>query len=80
MADAAKQKIIEALDELPGDSLVAVAEFVDFLRAKALTGVPAPPVVRAGKLGGLWSGFRFSAEDIDEARAEAWRGLGSEPT
>jgi hypothetical protein len=48
-----------------------VAEFVEFLRAKAV----AVPVTRAparvAKLGGLWKGHAFSEQDIDEARGEA---------
>lgn len=78
MGTAAKQKIIEALDELPGDSIAAVAEFVDFLRAKALTRPGPSGAGRTVTLGGLWKGYSFSEGDIDAARAEAWRGLGKE--
>ncbi|WP_437671878.1 hypothetical protein [Sorangium sp. So ce131] len=76
MSTAAKQKIIEALEELPGDSLAAVAEFVDFLRAKALTQPGASGTGRPVTLGGLWKGYSFSEEGIDAARTEAWSGLG----
>jgi hypothetical protein len=79
MAAAAKQKIIEALEELPGESLDAVSEFVDFLRAKALARTAGSASVRAVKLGGLWKGHSFSEEDIEAARAEAWSGLGKDP-
>ena len=78
MASSPKQKIIETLDILPGDSLTTVAEFVDFLRAKAI-GRPSAPVAQPAKdakLGGLWSGVAFSETEIAEARAEAWSGLG----
>lgn len=80
MSTAAKRQIIQTLDDLPEQSLVAVAEFVDFLRAKAIAGPAARTPARAAKLGGLWKGHAFSAEDIDEARSEAWSGLGREPS
>jgi hypothetical protein len=80
MSTAAKQQIIQALDELPEQSLDAVAEFVDFLRAKAVGGPAVRAPARVTKLGGLWKGYTFSAEDIDEARREAWAGLGRDPS
>ena len=79
MSAAAKRQILQTLDELPEQSVAAVAEFVDFLRAKTVAG-PAVPPPRIAKLGGLWSGHAFSEEDIDEARSEAWSGLGREPS
>jgi hypothetical protein len=79
MSAAAKRQIIETLDELSEQSLAAVAEFVDFLRAKAVAG-PAAPQVRIAKLGGLWRGHAFSEQDIEDARSEAWSGLGREPS
>jgi hypothetical protein len=36
MSAVAKHQIIQILDDLPEQSLADVAEFVDFLRAKAL--------------------------------------------
>jgi hypothetical protein len=78
MSAAAKHQIIRTLDDLPEQSLAAVAEFVDFLRAKAVAR-PAVPEARVAKLGGLWKGHAFSLQEIDEARAEAWSGLGREP-
>jgi hypothetical protein len=39
-----KQRIIESLDDLPNDSLSALAEFAEYLRAKALTPRPAAVV------------------------------------
>src|SRR5262249_32780877 len=80
MSTAAKRQIIQTLDDLPEQSLAAVAEFVDFLRAKAVAGPAARPPARVVKLGGLWSGHTFSEEDIDEARSEAWSALGREPS
>jgi hypothetical protein len=73
MSAAVKRQIILSLDDLPEQSLAAVAEFVDFLRAKAVAG-PAVPQARIAKLGGLWKGHAFSEQDIDEARSEAWAG------
>ena len=67
MSAASKRQIIETLDELPDQSLAAVAEFVDFLRAKALTGAPQP---RLAKLGGLWRGHAFSGSRRSTRRGE----------
>ena len=75
---SAKRQIIEILDELPDESVAAVAEFVDFLRAKTLG--RSAPRERAAKLGGLWAGHTFSEQAIDEARSDAWSGLGREPS
>jgi hypothetical protein len=80
MSATAKRQIIQNLDDLPEQSLVAVAEFVDFLRAKAVAGPAALHAARVVKLGGLWKGHVFSEQDIDEARAEAWSDLGGEPS
>lgn len=79
MAGAAKQKILDALEGLPESSLDTVAEFVDFLRAKALTR-PLPPSAKPPvALGGLWKGHTISETDLDEARARVWSHLGAEP-
>lgn len=80
MSTAAKQQIIQTLDDLPEQSLAAVAEFVDFLRAKAVAGPVVRAPARVAKLGGLWKGHAFSEEEIDEARGEAWAGLGRDPS
>jgi hypothetical protein len=76
MSTAAKRQIIQTLDDLPEESVAAVAELVERLRAKALTAVP---VARNVGLGGLWKGHAFSEQAIDEARSDAWSGLGREP-
>ena len=77
MNAAAKRQIIQALDELPDESVATVAEFVDFLRAKAVAG-PAASRTRPVALGGLWKGYSFSEQEIDDARREAWSGLGQQ--
>ena len=69
-----KTQIVRALDDLPPESLISVAEFVEFLRAKA-TQTPRTPQ-RVVKLGGLWKGYSFSEEDLRAARREAWASLG----
>lgn len=79
MVTAAKKRIIEALDGLPGESVAVVAEFVDYLRAKALARPVELPSERVVKLGGLWQGYTFSEQEIDEVRNEAWAGLGRAP-
>ncbi len=68
-----KTKIVHALDDLPPESLTAVADFVEFLRAKA---APQPQPKRITRLGGLWQGYTFSEADIRAARREAWANLG----
>jgi hypothetical protein len=68
-----KSQIIRALDDLPPESLVTVAEFVEFLRVKFSVHASSG---RVAKLGGLWKGYSFSEEEIRAARREAWAGLG----
>lgn len=80
MSATAKRQIIRALDDLPEQSLAAVAEFVGFLRAKAAAEAAAGAPTRIAALGGLWKGHSFSEHDIDEARREAWSGLGRHPS
>ena len=74
-----KQRIIQSLDDLPSDSLAALAEFAEFLRTKALT--PRPGVVAefapAASLGGLFKGYRFDDHDIAEGRTEMWSNFGT---
>ena len=68
-----KTKIARALDDLPPESLSAVADFVDFLRSKA---APKSQPKRITRLGGLWQGYTFSEADIRAARHEVRAGLG----
>jgi len=72
-----KQRIIESLDDLPNDSLSALAEFAEYLRAKALTPRPAAVVEsdQSMPLGGLFKGYRFEEPDFAAARNEAWKAL-----
>jgi len=76
LSTVTKTKIIRALDDLPPESLVTVAEFVEFLRAKFGETARSGASRRATKLGGLWKGYVFSEEEIRSARREAWTGLG----
>ena len=72
-----KTQIVRALDDLPPESLVSVAEFVEFLRAKAVGAARTLRLLRrVVKLGGLWKGYSFSEEDLRAARREAWASLG----
>jgi len=74
-----KQRIIESLDDLPNDSLSALAEFAEYLRAKALTPRPAAVVEsnQSMPLGGLFKGHRFEESDFAATRNEAWKALGT---
>jgi hypothetical protein len=56
MSSAAKRQIIEALDDLPEQSLVTVADLVDLLRAKAVAGPLVRDPDRVPGLGGLSQG------------------------
>jgi len=56
MSSAAKRQIIQALDDLPEQSLVTVAELVDFLRAKAVAGPLVRDPDRMPEVGGLSKG------------------------
>ncbi len=69
----ARSQIIRALENLPPERLVIVAEFVEFLRAKFGVHASSGRVV---KLGGLWKGYTFSEEEVRAPRREAWAGLG----
>jgi hypothetical protein len=77
LSPSTKIKLVRDLDNLPPESLAVVAEFVEFLHAKA---VESPRASRRPrrlvKLGGLWQGYSFSDEEIRAARREAWTGLG----
>ncbi len=71
--NSSKKRIIESLDDLPSESLTALAEFAEFLRAKALT--PRPGAVTesgVAALGGLLKGYHFDEDHIAAARREMW--------
>lgn len=76
LSHATKTQIVRALDELSPESLAAVGEFVEFLRAKVGKSSPFSRPPRTIKLGGLWTGYSFSEEDIRAARREVWASLG----
>ena len=63
-----KEQIIDALDELPPESLREVQKFLEFLRFKSQEQARKPAVA----LGGLLEGYRFTAQDIAQARCEMW--------
>ena len=63
-----KERIIPMLDELPPESLREVQQFLEFLRFKSRELAREPAVA----LGGLLSGYRFTEENIAQARREMW--------
>jgi len=72
-----KVQIVRALETLPPESLMTVAEFVEFLRDKVdRSSRSAQAAQRIVKMGGLWQGYSFTEEEIRTARREAWSGLG----
>ncbi len=69
------QDIYQQILELPQESLVELAKFIEFLRFKAgesATETKAEKPLRIIKLGGLLEGYDFSPEFIAEARREMW--------
>ena len=69
------QDIYQQILELPQESLVELAKFVEFLRFKAgklATEAKAEKPLRIIKLKGLLAGYDFSPEFIAEARREMW--------
>lgn len=63
--------ILQQLRELPAHSLQEVEEFIEFLRFKQERGSQAGNVALAG----LLNGYKFSDEQIAEARREMWGGM-----
>lgn len=71
----AKQRLHEAIDALPKETLAEVASFVEYQRykhAREQEAAPSKPVA----LGGLWKGLDITDEDIDEIRQEMWADFG----
>ncbi len=69
--------ICQQILELPQESLVDLAKYIEFLRFKAGKTKPETEVTdgrpfRPVKLGGLLEGYDFSPEFIAEARREMW--------
>ena len=65
MSAGAKHQIIRILDDLPEPSLAAVAEFVDFLRAKAVAAPSMPPATREPRPYGLCAGEFTTPDDFN---------------
>jgi len=63
-----KEQIIHTLNELPPWSLLEVQRFLDFLRFRTQERTRESAVA----LGGLLNGYRFTEEDIAQARREMW--------
>jgi hypothetical protein len=63
-----KEQIIHALDELSPEGLREVQQFLEFLRFKRQERAHEPAMA----FGGLLDGYRFTEEDIAQARCEMW--------
>jgi hypothetical protein len=63
-----KEQIVHTLDELPPESLREVQQFLDFLRFKRRRQARKSAIA----LRGLLAGYRFTEEDIAQARREMW--------
>ena len=70
-----RQQVIGAIQELPGEVLPEIAEFVEFLRFKAQKAQGALPY-KPVALGGLWGDITLTEADIAEARREMWGNFG----
>ena len=70
-----KEEIIQTLDALPPESLADVHQFLEFLRFKNRERAGEPAVA----LGGLLEGYRFTEQDIAQARREMWRRVDGSP-
>jgi len=67
-----KEDVVNALDDLPPESVSELIAFIEFLRFKSQK---QPP--RLIKLGGLWQDLPpVSENDIAEARREMWGQFG----
>lgn len=68
MSTGVKRQIMEALDELPDQSIATVAEFVEFLRAKTVGGPIAhlPPVSNEPRPYGLAKGDFVTPDDFND--------------
>lgn len=72
----AKERIVQALDTLPEETLSEVMTFVEYLEYRQThphgNDTPYVPI----QLEGLWEGIDISPEDIDEVRDEMWANFG----
>ncbi|HET90689.1 MAG TPA: hypothetical protein ENN99_08130 [Chloroflexi bacterium] len=67
-----KKRIIRMLDALPPESLHEVQLFLDFLRFKNQEQPAEHTREPAAALGGLLQGYRFTEDEIAQARREMW--------
>jgi hypothetical protein len=63
-----KEQIIDMLNNLPPEGLLEVQQFLSYMEFKHHSQVGQPAVA----LGGLLDGYRFSEEEIAQARREMW--------
>ena len=63
-----RTEMTQLLDDLPLEALHEVRQFVEFLKFKQQHTPPAMPVA----IGGWLADYRFTADDIAQARAEMW--------
>ena len=63
-----KDEVLRSLDDLPPESVMEVRQFIEFLKFR---GKPPSSVVPISIRGWL-SRYRFSSDEIAQARAEMW--------
>ncbi len=75
-SDELKERIVEALETLPPEALQELVNYLDYIRFKLQLGQEPSSSEAASGLEGILEGYRFSAEEIEQARREMWGGLG----
>jgi hypothetical protein len=75
------QQIHQQIEDLPPESLVELADYLEFLRFKAGKSIETakPSSLRLIRLRGLLKGYDFSPELLTEARREMWHKFQEQP-
>ncbi len=63
-----KDEVLRSLDDLSPESVMEVRQFIEFLKFKAKSASSVASVA----IGGWLNGYRFSSDDIAQARAEMY--------
>jgi hypothetical protein len=67
-----KLHVLEMLENLPEESLVEVATFLDYQQYKLGKQRAVAATYRPIPLGGLWRGARVGDDEIADVRREMW--------
>ena len=75
LSSVLQEEILRALNDLSPEAVTEVRQFVEFLKFKAETVSGSPPVA----IGGWLKGYRFTNDEIAQARAEMWARVQDNP-